>query len=128
MRRKSELDHLISSETGIPVRTVSRVTGAWTDVIREVLLQDGNVYLQNFGRLTVHLRRGGKHRLVQGNFKKGHRSKIKVVDVPIQRVVHFKKAKLLADELARRYVLPADDDSTDQGETNGKAGRRRAKR
>lgn len=118
MRRKCDLDRLTAEATGLSQRTVSKVTRAWIESLREVLIEDGTVFVDTMGTFRVQIVQSSRDPkshvlLVKGNFKKKGNVGLTVLPMHQRLFVRFHKAEILRQQLKLHYVPPAGDNEDD---------------
>jgi len=102
MRHKGELDRRVARELRIKSSKVSRVTAEFLRQITQLLIEDGVVTLDGFGRFNAILvkpKNGYTTKLTRGTFKKGARAGTRMVGVGPYMRVHFSQSTKLKKEL-----------------------------
>lgn len=104
MRRKSDLDNAVAMRlSDCPKWVVTKVTAAFIDEIIDALCKEGQLHIDNLGKLMVTIHDGGQRiELTNGTFKKGETAGRRIKEVPYKVRVNFRKAPYLRGRLAEK--------------------------
>lgn len=91
MKTKQDLDREVARLLGVPQKKVSDITTVYVEVLKQELLERGEVRIHTFGRLSVRFERTGKHNMM------GHARQ------PTNCRVHFSKSTSFKARIERHF-------------------------
>jgi hypothetical protein len=90
-KSKQDLDRDLSYLLGIPQRKIADITAAYAEVLKQELLERGEVRIHGFGKLSIHFIPSGSKDMM------GHPRQ------PLNCRVHFAKSPAFKAEIERYF-------------------------
>lgn len=104
MKASPQLNNEVALLLGLPAKEVRAVTSTFVTLIRQALLDEEEVRIDQLGTLHLKAARGKKKdTMVQGTFKKGVGERRMTVHAKQKFFVYFRKSLIMKRELIERH-------------------------
>jgi len=105
VRKKIDMDREVAADLGISQRQVSTVTAAFLNQVKQAIVHEGGIFLDEFGRFNLVISSGGK----RVDLNTLRTQEIRTVEVPTKARVHFSKTtgfkELIHEKLEQEKVM-----------------------
>ena len=110
MRRKRDVDRAIATLLGEKQNVVTRITSAFFSEAMRIIIEDGLLHVDGFGRFRLVRERGVRQplELPTGTFKKGESAGRHPIVVLSRHKVYFSKARPFRLAVLERHGLKED--------------------